>query len=122
MCRALQLPCCQQRRLCARLSSLAAWRVHLPTACLLTFITGLSGCCWWRCWPLLLQVRAGELLNHVLRHHRHSQHLALQLPWRPLYDMLRALYDSAAPQVKGEQAAGQCDNGLLGWAGTQQLQ
>ncbi|KAF6261252.1 hypothetical protein COO60DRAFT_1625449, partial [Scenedesmus sp. NREL 46B-D3] len=55
-----------------------------PAYCLpLTFITGLSGCCWWRCWPLLLQ------------------HLALQLPWRPLYDMLRALYDSAAPQVKG---------------------
>jgi hypothetical protein len=51
---------------------------------------------------LLLQVRAGELLNHVLRHHRHSQYLGLELPWKPLYNMLRGLYDAAAPQVKGE--------------------
>ncbi|WIA33391.1 hypothetical protein OEZ86_006527 [Tetradesmus obliquus] len=48
-----------------------------------------------------VQVRTGELLSHVLRHHRHSQHLGLALPWRPLYDMLRGLYDAAPLQVKG---------------------
>jgi hypothetical protein len=57
---------------------------------------------------LLLQVRGGELLNHVLRHHRHSQHLGLQLHWRPLYDMLRGLYDAAPLQVKGEQQHNCC--------------
>jgi hypothetical protein len=51
------------------------------------------------------QVRAGECLNHVLRHHRHSQHLQLQLPWRPLYDMLQRLYAAPAPQLRGESAA-----------------
>jgi len=55
----------------------------------------------------VFQVRAGECLNHVLRHHRHSQHLGLTLPWRPLYDLLQQLYDNPPPQSRGERAAGQ---------------
>lgn len=45
-----------------------------------------------------------ELLNHVLRHYRHNQHLGLQLPWRPLYDMLQELYDKPTPHLKGTAA------------------
>ncbi|KAF8058035.1 proteasome activator subunit 4 [Scenedesmus sp. PABB004] len=48
-----------------------------------------------------VQVRVCELLNHVLRHHRHAQHLGLALPWRPLFEMLQRLYDSPPPQLKG---------------------
>lgn len=52
--------------------------------------------------PPPVQVRIGELLSHVLRHHRHSQYLGLQLPWRPLYDMLLDLYDNPTPRLRGE--------------------
>eukprot|EP00879_Flechtneria_rotunda_P022872 GHRR01024173.1.p1 GENE.GHRR01024173.1~~GHRR01024173.1.p1 ORF type:complete len:261 (+),score=58.17 GHRR01024173.1:174-956(+) len=48
-----------------------------------------------------VQVRCCEVLNHVLRHHRHSQYLGLQLPWRPLYGMLQGLYDKPKPQLRG---------------------
>eukprot|EP00878_Enallax_costatus_P024878 GHUV01026572.1.p1 GENE.GHUV01026572.1~~GHUV01026572.1.p1 ORF type:complete len:254 (+),score=64.61 GHUV01026572.1:223-984(+) len=48
-----------------------------------------------------VQVRVCELLNHVLRHYRHNQHIGLQLAWRPLYDMLQVLYDKPTPHLKG---------------------
>lgn len=47
-------------------------------------------------------MRVCELLNHVLRHYRHHQHVGLQLAWRPLYDMLQELYNSPTPHLKGE--------------------
>jgi hypothetical protein len=47
----------------------------------------------------------GDLLNHVLRHHRHSQYLGLVLPWRPLYDMLMGIYDNPVPGLRGEAFA-----------------
>jgi hypothetical protein len=53
---------------------------------------------------LILQVRVGDLLSHVLRHHRHSQYLGLALTWRPLYDMLLDLYDNPVPKLRGKQS------------------
>jgi len=58
------------------------------------------------CVVCAVQVRVGDLLSHVLRHHRHSQYLGLTLPWKPLYDMLRSLYDQPPPQLRGESLAG----------------
>jgi hypothetical protein len=48
------------------------------------------------------QVRVAELLSSTLRTYRHDDGLELQLPWRPLFDLLLSLYDvPTTPHYRG---------------------
>jgi hypothetical protein len=54
----------------------------------------------------------GEVLVHVLRHHRHDKDLraALTLPWRPLFNMLQQLYEDPLPNMQGKNCSAKMVN------------